>query len=122
MPYRFSTHTLKADTPCLLHFSSSGTAKDCSSAALVQFYEEVWAGKLELMDELIAEEHAQRDMVWQACPFHAHRAVYDTTRHARLRSVSRTTASFMSYSDWASKMVLLCSKSPGLGGTSSGKG
>ena len=43
-----------------------------SSAAPAQFYEEAWAGKLELMDELIAEEHAQRDMVWQACPFHAH--------------------------------------------------
>ncbi len=43
-----------------------------SSAAPAQFYEEAWAGKLELMDELIAEEHAQRDMVWQACPFHAY--------------------------------------------------
>ncbi|CAL5228911.1 g12132 [Coccomyxa viridis] len=33
-----------------------------------QFYEEAWAGKLGLMDELIAEEHAQRDMVWQEEP------------------------------------------------------
>jgi len=31
----------------------------------LQFYEEAWAGKLELMDELMAEDHAQRDMVWQ---------------------------------------------------------
>jgi len=31
----------------------------------LQFYEEAWAGKLELMDVLIAEDHAQRDMVWQ---------------------------------------------------------
>lgn len=38
----------------------------CVQMAL-QFYEVAWAGKLELMDELIAEEHAQRDMIWQAC-------------------------------------------------------
>ena len=32
----------------------------------MQFYEKAWAGELGLMDQIVAKEHAQRDMVWQA--------------------------------------------------------
>ena len=96
--------------------------EDSSSAALAQFYEEAWAGKLELMDELIAEEHAQCDMVWQVCPSRAHHAVHDTRRHAEFRPHSTRTARLWNYNIWTSIMILVCSKSLGLGGTSSGKG
>ena len=30
-----------------------------------QFYEEAWAGNLDLLANLLAEQHTQRDMVWQ---------------------------------------------------------
>ena len=36
---------------------------------VMQFYEEAWAGKLELVPGLMAESHSQRDMVWQVLFF-----------------------------------------------------
>ena len=66
-----------------------------SSAAPAQFYEKAWAGKLELMDELIAEEHAQRDMVWQACPVRAHFSI----QHARGLQDCRQVAGHQQHSD-----------------------
>lgn len=30
-----------------------------------QFYEEAWAGNLDLLPDLLAEQHTQRDIVWQ---------------------------------------------------------
>ena len=45
--------------------AAEDTLNACMMFYCLQFYQEAWAGNLGLMDELIAEEHAQRDMVWQ---------------------------------------------------------
>ncbi len=45
----------------------------------MQFYEEAWAGNLELMPGLMAEGHIQRDMVWQV------RRFLLTLRHTKYR-------------------------------------
>ncbi|BDA47973.1 hypothetical protein COCOBI_11-2300 [Coccomyxa sp. Obi] len=34
----------------------------------VQFYEEAWGGDMQLLESLVAEDHIQRDMVWQDTP------------------------------------------------------